>query len=371
MMGFPSISTGKFINVNGIRECFSFIVKYLEDAGLRVIPFEHEGEYPALYADCGEGKQLDGKVLLTGHFDKVSPAFPDQVDPVIEGDWLMGRGSTDMLAVVGTYMTALADIKASGAENPGVGLLLVSNEEGGEADKWGTPFVLDELKKRHKYQPELMIVGERTGIADSKYGKVELKNRGLVRLHVEAMAKAEHTADVKGRTALDSLLALKDYFEKQVPRRKGSWRNGLIVSYMHAGRKTDFNTTPIIAECGIELRPIPETDIRPALKKVIKKARQMNLSVELLNSENGVKTPASDPRVKKLLALIAQTYKKKNAELIGKGKPHGTQARFCPGGTAQVIFGQSGEGPHTDHERHYIPSIIPYYNVLMKLPGLL
>lgn len=103
----------------------------------------------------------------------------------------------------------------------------------------------------------------------------------------------------------------------------------------------------------------------------MKKARQMKLSMELLNSENGVKTPGSDPRVKKLLKVISNVYGKKPSELTGSGKPHGTQARFCPEGTAQVIFGQSGEGPHTDHERHYIPSIMPYYNVLMKLPGLL
>jgi acetylornithine deacetylase/succinyl-diaminopimelate desuccinylase-like protein len=308
---------------------------------------------------------------LCGHFDKVSPAFPDQVDPVIEGHWLHGRGAADMLTVAATYMQALTDLKAKSKKNPGMGLLLVGNEEGGEADKWGTAFVLDELKKRYAYQPQLMIVGERTGAPGNKHGKVELKNRGLVRLHVEAMAKAEHTADVKGRTALDSLLDLKDYFEKQVPRRKGKWRNGFIVSYLHAGRKTDFNTTPIIAECGFEVRPIPETDIRPALKKVMKKARQMRLSMELLNSENGVKTSGSDPRVKKLLAIIADTYGKKPSEITGNGKTHGTQARFCPEGTAQVIFGQSGEGPHTDHERHYIPSIMPYYKVLIKLPGLL
>ena len=43
----------------------------------------------------------------------------------------------------------------------------------------------------------------------------------------------------------------------------------------------------------------------------------------------------------------------------------GTSARFAPGGQG-VVWGQTGIGPHAKDERHYVPSIEPYYNALVE-----
>jgi hypothetical protein len=48
--------------------------------------------------------------------------------------------------------------------------------------------------------------------------------------------------------------------------------------------------------------------------------------------------------------------------VIGRKLP-GTSARFAPGGQG-VVWGQSGIGPHAANERHFIPSILPYYQAL-------
>jgi hypothetical protein len=53
---------------------------------------------------------------------------------------------------------------------------------------------------------------------------------------------------------------------------------------------------------------------------------------------------------------------------IGRKLP-GTSARFAPGGLG-VVWGQSGIGPHARDERHYIPSIEPYFNSLNALAKL-
>ncbi len=50
--------------------------------------------------------------------------------------------------------------------------------------------------------------------------------------------------------------------------------------------------------------------------------------------------------------------------VIGRKLP-GTSARFAPGGQG-VVWGQSGIGPHASSERHYIPSIEPYYRALVQ-----
>ena len=48
----------------------------------------------------------------------------------------------------------------------------------------------------------------------------------------------------------------------------------------------------------------------------------------------------------------------------------GTSARFAPGGRA-VVWGQTGIGPHSAGERHFIPSIGPYLDVLDELAARL
>ena len=50
------------------------------------------------------------------------------------------------------------------------------------------------------------------------------------------------------------------------------------------------------------------------------------------------------------------------SKVLGRKKP-GSSARFAPGGNA-VVWGQTGIGPHSNEERHFIPSIDPYLKVL-------
>ena len=83
----------------------------------------------------------------------------------------------------------------------------------------------------------------------------------------------------------------------------------------------------------------------PALKALLEAVKQASLAL----SGAGGAVEAGEPR-------------------IGKKLP-GTSARFAPGGQA-VVWGQSGLGPHAKDERHYIPSIEPYYKSLNELAKL-
>ena len=82
--------------------------------------------------------------------------------------------------------------------------------------------------------------------------------------------------------------------------------------------------------------------------------------------ENGVACSPENPALK---ALIESVQNASGTEpKIGKKLP-GTSARFAPGGQA-VVWGQTGIGPHAKDERHYIPSIEPYYRSLNELAKL-
>lgn len=93
--------------------------------------------------------------------------------------------------------------------------------------------------------------------------------------------------------------------------------------------------------------------------------------------ENGVACSPDNPALNALIASVKQaslalsgTAGEVEAGIpkIGRKLP-GTSARFAPGGQA-VVWGQSGIGPHAKDERHYIPSIEPYYNSLTELAKL-
>jgi hypothetical protein len=83
--------------------------------------------------------------------------------------------------------------------------------------------------------------------------------------------------------------------------------------------------------------------------------------------ENGIACDLENPYLK---ALIQSVRSASGQEPILGRKLPGTSARFAPGGQG-VVWGQSGLGPHSKVERHYIPSIMPYYRSLENLSKVL
>jgi acetylornithine deacetylase/succinyl-diaminopimelate desuccinylase-like protein len=65
-------------------------------------------------------------------------------------------------------------------------------------------------------------------------------------------------------------------------------------------------------------------------------------------------------------ALLAAVRKTSGAEPVLGRKLAATSARFAPNGRG-VVWGQTGLGPHAADERHFVPSIEPYYRALHAL----
>ena len=76
--------------------------------------------------------------------------------------------------------------------------------------------------------------------------------------------------------------------------------------------------------------------------------------------ENGIACDANNPALKALMEAVRQAS---GADPRIAKKLAGTSARFAPEGQG-VVWGQSGIGPHAKEERHFIPSILPYYKTL-------
>jgi acetylornithine deacetylase/succinyl-diaminopimelate desuccinylase-like protein len=138
-----------------------------------------------------------------------------------------------------------------------------------------------------------------------------------------------------------------------------------------------YNVTAGEGILGVEIRPIPQDDLE-ALKSKVEEYCQIN-GLELCISvmENGVACSPDNPALKALIDSVKNSISappgaggevEASGPKIGKKLP-GTSARFAPGGQA-VVWGQSGLGPHAKDERHYIPSIEPYYRSLHELAKL-
>jgi len=369
LIRIPSVTACPNERLDEVHRAGSLIDDYLKSAGLNVRYFD--GKYPAVFATYPKPSTLNPQpILLTGHFDVVEPEPDDsQFTPRIEGDYLWGRGAADMKTVVATYLVWMKDMMRSNGPCPNIALMLVGNEENGESEAWGTPFVLQELE----ITPSLFVAGERTGEKGNElFGEICVENRGVMRFDVVARGAKGHSG-VAGTGDLSEKLisarsALNEIFVKHLTLKSSDgWQSQAKFPFINVGTPGVYNVTAAEGILGVEIRPIPQDDVE-GLKSAVEAYCEANgLELRMNVMENGVACDSNNPALRALIQAVKEASGGEEAR-IGKKLP-GTSARFAPGGQA-VVWGQSGIGPHAKDERHYIPSIEPYYNSLNELAKL-
>ena len=372
LIRIPSVTASPNERLDEVHRAASLIDDYLRNAGVKTKFFD--GKYPAVYAQFpsphGRGVRGEGEILLTGHFDVVEPEPDDsQFTPRIEGDYLLGRGAADMKTVVATYLVWMKDAMKAGAPYPNIALLLVGNEENGEAEAWGTPHVLKEIG----LTPSLFIAGERTGEGGNELlGEICVENRGVMRFDVIAHGAKGHSG-VAGTGDLSEKLisarsALNEIFAKQLTlKSEDGWQSQAKFPFINVGTTGMYNVTAAEGILGVEIRPIPQDNVEGLKSEIEAYCVENGLEVKFVVMENGVACDLNNPALKALIEAVKQASGGKEPQL-GRKLP-GTSARFAPGGQA-VVWGQSGIGPHAKNEAHYIPSIEPYYKSLNELAKL-
>jgi succinyl-diaminopimelate desuccinylase len=387
LIRIPSVTACPNERLDEVHRAATFVDDYLRGHGLETLYFD--GKYPAVYAEfpnpspahphpqspspSGRGVRGEGGILLSGHFDVVEPD-PDegQFIPRIEGDYLWGRGAADMKTVVATYLVWMKDMLKRGKPYPDISLLLVGNEENGEAEAWGTPHVLAELSKGDqdgRPDPILFIAGERTGEKGNElYGEICVENRGVLRFDVIARGAKGHSGVAGSGDLSEKLIAaraaMNEIFARHLTLKSADgWQSQAKFPFINVGTPGVYNVTAAEGILGVEIRPIPQDDTSALRKEVEKYCSENGLEASFSVMENGV---ACDPKNPALLKLIEAVRQVSGGEpKIGKKLP-GTSARFAPGGQA-IVWGQTGIGPHAKEERHFIPSIEPYYKALEEL----
>lgn len=368
LIRIPSVTNSPNERLDEVARASHLIHDYLTSAGVQVRVFD-QGKYPALLAYFPE--KFKAPVMLGGHFDVVEPQPDDsQFRPQVEGDYLWGRGSADMKTVVATYLVWMKDQMRQPDPKPGINLLLVGNEENGEAEPMGTPHVLARLEAEQNYLPLLFVAGERSGEkGDELLGEVCTENRGVVRFRLVAHGEAGHTGTAQaGADLTDQLLEAREKLVSVLESRltlsaEGSWRSAYRFPFLNIGQPGVYNIAAARGELGVEVRPIPQDDVTALMVEVEKVAGETGLELVVEVKDPGVACSPDNPHLLNLLEAIRESCGQE--PVIGKKLP-ATSGRFAPKGQA-VVWGQTGIGPHAADERHYIPSIEPYYRALNAL----
>jgi succinyl-diaminopimelate desuccinylase len=367
LIRIPSVTACPEERIEAVQRASAQVYDYLNHRHVPV-RFLDKGKYPAVLAYFPG--QENSPVMLCGHVDVVAPD-PDesQFDPRIDGDYLWGRGAADMKTVVATYLVWMKDMLRQG-NNPPISLLIVGNEENGEMEPVGTPHALKLLGDFGLIQPKLFIAGERTGEKGTElWGEICIQNRGIMRFDLIAHGQRSHTgigaaqADMT-ETLINARSAINDIFRECLTlKSEDGWQSQARNPFIQVGTPGIYNITADIGRLGYEVRPIPQDNIDRLRGEIQAYTDAKGLELQISVMENGV---ACDPENPYLLKLLNAVHSVSQEEpVIGRKLP-GTSARFAPYGQG-VVWGQTGIGPHSKDERHFIPSIFPYYQVLRAL----
>jgi succinyl-diaminopimelate desuccinylase len=371
LIRIPSVTACPDERLTEVRRAGAFIFDYLREHGLTTRHFNN-CMYPAVLA--GFPDLIAAPVMLAGHFDVVAPEpYDSQFEPRIEGEYLLGRGAADMKTVVATYMVWMKDMLQQGPPYPPVNLLLVGNEENGEAEPMGTPHVLKLLHEEEKdandrpYAPSLFIAGERTGEKGSElWGEICSQNRGIMRFDVIAHGMRGHSgvsapqADLTERM-FTTRTGIQDILGRRLTLKSADgWQTQARFPFIQVGTAGVYNITADHGHLGVEIRPIPQDDLQGLSDELAIYCRENQLDFNISVMENGIICNPDNPYLQALIQCVRKTSRQE--PVIGRKLP-GTSARFAPGGQG-VVWGQSGIGPHAANERHFIPSILPYYQAL-------
>jgi succinyl-diaminopimelate desuccinylase len=323
-----------------------FVKGWLESRDIEVRDFEHRG-VPVLVAEVGSTSEPAPCIVLHGHLDVV-PGHPDQFQPRIEGDRLIGRGAYDMKGGLAAMMCALKDVE--GQEGVRVRFVCVPDEESEELDVRSTETVVQA-----GLGGDFAITGEPTDL------HIGVAAKGVLAMRIEVEGRAAHSSTPwLGDNAVLKAIDVFRAIETLPFARESSElfdRPSINLGRIEGGDA--INKVPDRCQMVVDIRFLPEQDPDEILGQVrgIPAARVLRTFVF-----PPVTVSRTNPYVRALREAASRSI---HDQALSVGRDGASDATaFMAAGIPAVEFGPEGAGHHGPEEWVSITSLARYRRAL-------
>jgi succinyl-diaminopimelate desuccinylase len=331
--------------VDGIKAAAGFVKGWLESNDVEVTGGTHN-DLPVIAATVGA--ESGPTIVLHGHIDVV-PGSPDQFQPRIDGDRLIGRGAYDMKGGLAGMMCALRDLKQQTEVR--VHFVCVSDEESDEPYSRGSDYVVEK-----GYIGDFAITGEPTDL------RIGVQAKGVLALRVGVTGKSAHgSTPWEGDNAVLKAVDVFRQIQAMPFAREASElfdRPSISLGRITGGDR--INTVPGHCTVDVDIRYLPGQDPRAILAGIR----------EIEDTEVGVvlqRDPVNVERENPYVVALADTVSEWTpADRVSIGRDGASDAiSFIDAGVPAVEFGPVGGGHHGPEEWVSIQSLERYSRALV------
>ena len=324
-----------------------FVQGWLESRDIEVRHHDHHG-LPVLIAEVGPTVPDAPCVVLHGHLDVV-PGRPEQFQPRIEGDRLIGRGAYDMKGGLAAMMCALKDVERQ--QRMRVRLVCVPDEESEELDERSTDAVV-----KLGLGGDFAITGEPTDL------HIGVEAKGVLAMRIVVHGRAAHSStpwlgDNAVLKAIDVFRAIETLpFSRESSEMFD--RPSINLGRIQGGDA--LNKVPDECEMAVDVRYLPGQDPGDILAQVRAIAA---IDVTRTFIHPPVTVSRTDPFVRALREAVSRCTPDMETMSVGRDGASDA-ASFIEAGIPAVEFGPAGAGHHGPDEWVSISSLARYRRAL-------
>jgi succinyl-diaminopimelate desuccinylase len=325
-----------------------FVRGWLESRDIDVREHDHNG-LPLLIAEVGARLEGTPCVVFHGHIDVV-PAHPEQFEPRVEGDRLIGRGAYDMKGGLAAMMCALKDLAEH--DRVRVRFVCVADEESEEIDERST----DEFVARGE-GGDFAITGEPT---DLHIG-VEAKGVLAMRIGVHGRAAHSSTPWLGDNAVLKAIDVFRTIETLPFTRESSEMFDRPSINLGRIEGGDALNKVPDRCTMAVDVRYLPGQDPGEILSQV---RAIPQIEVERTFIWPPVTVSRTDPYVRALRDAVMRST---SGEVLSVGRDGASDAAsFIEAGIPAVEFGPSGGGHHGPDEWVSISALARYRRALTQ-----
>jgi succinyl-diaminopimelate desuccinylase len=324
-----------------------FVKGWLESRDIEVSDHDHNG-LPVLVADVGPRDDAVHCIVFHGHLDVV-PGRPEQFEPRVEGDRLIGRGAYDMKGGLAAMMCALRDVADS--ERVHVRLVVVPDEESEELDERSTDAVV-----ARGLGGDFAITGEPT---DLHIG-VQAKGVLVMRIVVHGRAAHSSTPWLGDNAVLKAIDVFRAIESMPFSRESSEMFDRPSINLGRIAGGDALNKVPDRCEMAVDVRYLPGQDPGEILAQV---RRIPGIDVKRTFIHPAVGVERRNPYVRALVAAVTAAVP--DREVVSVGRDGASDAAsFIEAGIPAVEFGPAGGGHHGPDEWVSLNSLASYRRAL-------